>query len=156
MGNAKILIDGVKISNLKQINDSRGAVLHMLRNDSEDFISFGECYFSEIFPSAIKAWKRHSKQIQNIAVPIGKIKLVMYDNRIGSLTEGSLMELELSRPDSYLRITIPANIWYGFKCISEIPALIINCANIPYDPEDSETIDFQNNSIPYTWSNYSK
>ena len=40
------LIDGLKISDLKEITDPKGSVLHMLRNDDELFKSFGECYFS--------------------------------------------------------------------------------------------------------------
>ncbi len=54
----------------------------MLRNDSPEFEKFGECYFSEIFPGKIKAWKRHNLQTQNLAVPIGLIKIVFFDSRI--------------------------------------------------------------------------
>ena len=47
--NIKIMIEGVKITKLKQIVDERGKVMHMLRNDSEAFQSFGEIYFSLIY-----------------------------------------------------------------------------------------------------------
>ena len=36
------MIDGIKITPLKQIEDERGKVMHMLRNDSKNFIKFGE------------------------------------------------------------------------------------------------------------------
>ena len=39
------MIEGVKITKLKQIFDERGKVMHMLRNDSEIFQKFGEIYF---------------------------------------------------------------------------------------------------------------
>ena len=39
-------IDGVIITELRQINDERGAVLHMLRCDAPEFSRFGECYIS--------------------------------------------------------------------------------------------------------------
>ena len=35
------MIEGIKISNLKIISDDRGKVMHMLRNDSPVFKSFG-------------------------------------------------------------------------------------------------------------------
>ena len=39
-------IEGLEIHDLKQINDDRGSVLHMIRSDSVGFVKFGECYFS--------------------------------------------------------------------------------------------------------------
>ena len=77
-------IDGIITTELRQINDQRGAVLHMLRCDALGFVRFGECYFSEVLPSAIKAWKRHRVQSQNLAVPVGRIRLVIYDDQESS------------------------------------------------------------------------
>lgn len=51
-------IDGIITTELCQVSDERGAVLHMLRCDALGFVRFGECYFSEVLPNAIKAWKR--------------------------------------------------------------------------------------------------
>ena len=64
-------------------------MLHFLRNDDPDFTSFGECYMSEINSVAIKGWKKHLEQTQNIVVPIGKIKFVLFDSRNNSATKTS-------------------------------------------------------------------
>ena len=40
------MIEGVKITPLKQIKDRRGKIMHMLRSDSPIFQNFGEIYFS--------------------------------------------------------------------------------------------------------------
>lgn len=151
MGQDVTTIQDVLITELRQIEDRRGAVLHMLRNDSSGYNGFGECYFSEILPGAIKAWKRHRQQTQNFAVPIGRIKLVVFDGREKSTSRGELMELELGRPDRYLRITIPPDIWYGFICISSTTALLVNCADIPHCPEESEIREPDTTLIPYDW-----
>jgi dTDP-4-dehydrorhamnose 3,5-epimerase len=145
------VIDGVTVSPLMEIRDQRGAVLHMLRADSPDFGGFGECYFSELLPGAVKAWKRHRLQTQWIAVPAGRIRLVVYDGRVDASTRGSLLVLELGRPDAYLRVRIPPGLWYGFSCIGDTPALLANCANLPHDPAESESrpIDFA--EVPYQW-----
>ncbi len=74
-------IDGVLVTGLRQIIDERGVVLHHMRSDSPEFTTFGECYFSETVPGSVKAWKRHGKQTQHLAVPIGSVRLVVYDNR---------------------------------------------------------------------------
>ena len=145
-------IEGVLITPLKTISDTRGAVLHFLRSDSPGFEIFGECYFSEINPGSVKAWKKHLKQIQNIVVPLGIIKIALFDDRANSKTFGKLEVLEIGRPDSYFRITIPANIWHGFKCVSNTPALLANCANIKHDLSESVVLLQDDHSIPLNWN----
>ena len=145
-------IDGVIITELRQIVDQRGAVLHMMRCDAPEFVRFGECYFSEIAPGAIKAWKRHQAQSQNLAVPAGRIRLVIHDSREKSASRGQTMVMELGRPDAYLRVGIPKGLWYGFACISATPALLANCADLPHDPFDNEMRPADDPEIPYTWA----
>ncbi|MBW1909669.1 MAG: dTDP-4-dehydrorhamnose 3,5-epimerase family protein [Deltaproteobacteria bacterium] len=143
-------IDGVVIQPLKQIKDDRGAVLHMLRADSPLFLKFGEVYFSEVFPGAVKAWKRHKKMTQLFAVPVGQIDLVIYDDRPGSATKGKQVVLKIGR-DNYQLVKIPPRLWYGFKCTSPRPAIVANCADLPHDPDESESIDPRALAIPYQW-----
>ena len=145
------IIEGVKLVSLLEIGDSRGAVLHMLRNDSPDFISFGECYFSEILPGVIKGWKKHHIQTQNLAAPVGRIRIVMFDERIESNTKGLVQVVELGRPDAYIRVTIPPGIWYAFSCISSEKGLLVNCADIPHQSSESETMPLEQSYIPYKW-----
>jgi len=144
------LIQGVKFTALREISDERGSVLHMMRSDDPEFPKFGECYFSEVMPGKVKAWKRHSLQTQNIAVPAGRIRIVLCDNRESSLP-AKIEIFELGRPDNYVRIKIPPGIWYGFSCISTEKALIANCADIPHRPTESEKASIYDSSIPYNW-----
>jgi dTDP-4-dehydrorhamnose 3,5-epimerase len=145
-------ISGVTLTELRQSTDARGSVLHMLRSDAPDFIRFGECYFSEILPGAVKAWKRHRLQTQTLAVPMGKIRMVMYDNRPESITCSQLQVVELGRPDAYLRLRIPPGVWYGFACLSSTPALMVNCADLRHDPHESDALAMDDPLIPYCWS----
>jgi dTDP-4-dehydrorhamnose 3,5-epimerase len=154
MGKVTLLeswIEGVTLIDLRQIGDERGAVLHMLRNDAPEFTRFGECYFSEVLPGAIKAWKRHHAQTQNLAVPVGRIRVVIYDDREGSVTQGQLQISELGRPDAYMRLQIPPGLWYGFSGLSETPALLANCVDLPHDPGESEQRSITDLGIPYQW-----
>ena len=148
---AQTLIDGLMVTGLRQIIDERGAVLHHMRNDAPEFTSFGECYFSEMVPGAVKAWKRHREQTQNLAVPIGRVRFVVYDDRGLSPTRGGLQIVELGRPDDYNRLCIPKGLWYGFTCLSDQPALIANCADLPHDPADAELLPADDPGIPYCW-----
>ena len=144
-------IEGVIIQPLRQIADNRGSILHMLRRDSELFKQFGEVYFSEIHPGAIKAWKRHKGQTQNITVPIQRIRLVIYDPRLNSGTTGNIIEYELGRPNNYKLIQIPPMLWYGFQALDNQTALIANCADRPHDPREGESLSSESDQIPYQW-----
>jgi dTDP-4-dehydrorhamnose 3,5-epimerase len=147
----KSSIAGVNITLLSQIFDERGGVLHMMRSDAPEFVGFGECYFSEIFPGAIKAWKLHLKQTQNLAVPIGRIRLVIFDNRCSSSTRGTILSIELGRPDAYFRVQIPPGLLYGFCTIGPTSALIVNCTDLPHEKGESELRGLNDPEIPYTW-----
>ncbi len=144
-------IHGVLLTDLREISDERGSVLHHLRNDSSDFHAFGEAYFSEILPGATKAWKRHRAQTQNLAVPVGRVRFAIYDDRTDSPTSGSLYVIELGRPDDYRRLTIPRGLWYGFQCLGDRAALIANVADLPHHPDDGELRDQDDAGIPYSW-----
>src|SRR5687767_13047437 len=108
------MIAGVEIHPLRVIADQRGAVMHMLRGDAPHFSGFGEVYFSEVAPRAVKAWKRHQRATQRFAVPVGRMRLVIFDDRAQSATAGTLDVLEIGRPDAYNLVIVPPLLWYGF------------------------------------------
>lgn len=144
------IIEGVRIRPLQQIGDDRGMVMHMLRADSPDFEGFGEIYFSTVKLGVVKAWKRHRRMVQNFAVPVGAIRLVIFDDRAGSSTCGVLQEITTGF-NHYGLIRIPPMVWYGFKGMGENEAMIVNCASLPHDPLEVERADIDHKTIPYTW-----
>jgi dTDP-4-dehydrorhamnose 3,5-epimerase len=145
------MIDGVRVTPLRQIVDERGKVMHMLRSDSPGFTSFGEIYFSTVFPGAIKGWHVHSRMTLNYAVPVGRIKFVLYDDRADSSTRGEIQEFFLG-PDNYQLVTVPPLVWNGFKGIGPEMALVANCASIPHDPTEIDRRDPFDPAIPYDWN----
>ena len=145
------IIEGVVLTPLKQIKDERGAVFHVMKNNSETFYSFGEAYFSKINEKIVKGWKSHKEMKQNFCVPYGKLKLVLFDNRINSISKGVINEIILSDDKNYIRVTIPENIWYSFKCLSNDYCLLLNIANIKHKKNESIQMNLNNNIIPYTW-----
>jgi dTDP-4-dehydrorhamnose 3,5-epimerase len=144
------MIDGVKVVPLRKIPDERGMIMHMLRADAEHFEHFGEVYFATAYPGVVKAWHLHSRQIQNYAVLVGMIKLVLYDDRPSSPTKGQLQELFIGE-DNYCLVRIPPGIHNGWKCIGTKPAMLANCATEPHDPTEMSRVDPFENDIPYQW-----
>ena len=148
---SEVPIHGVAVFPLKVVSDERGALLHMLRLDPATRDRYGEIYFSEINPGVIKAWKFHSRMTQRLAVPVGRVKFVLYDKREGSPTRGSLATFLLGRPESYRLLVIPRGIWYGFKGIDNKPSLIANCPDMPHDPDESQSASIDSEMVPYQW-----
>ncbi len=144
------MIEGVIIKQLKKIPDERGKILHMLRADDEIFEKFGEIYFSVVYPGIIKGWHLHTQMTLNYAVPVGMIKLVLYDDRQNSPTKGEINELFIGE-DNYCLVKIPFGVWNGFKGIGTSFSLVANCATIPHDPKEIIRKDPFSKDIPYNW-----
>ena len=145
------MIEGVIKTPLKQIYDERGDILHMLRATDPHFDHFGEVYFSWANPGYIKAWKKHKEITINFAVPVGTIQVVVFDDRQQSSSFNRVQEFVLGREDYYL-LTIPANLWYGFRAIGNHAALVTNCATGPHDPLEALRRDLHDPAIPYQWN----
>ena len=144
------MIDGVQVIPLQRIPDERGTILHMLKSTDPHFQQFGEIYFSTIYPGVVKGWHKHREMTLNYACVEGRIKLVLYDDREDSATQGQLMEIFLG-PDNYSLVVIPPNVWNGFKGMSAPHAMVANCCTHPHDPSRSARMDPFNNFIPYQW-----
>jgi dTDP-4-dehydrorhamnose 3,5-epimerase len=143
-------IEGVALVPLSRIPDGRGAVFHMLRADAPHFQGFGEIYFSTVYPGAVKAWRRHRRTTLQYAVPLGMIKLVLYDDRPASVTSGQLMEIFLGELD-YRLVVIPPGLWVGFQGIGDKTALVANCATHPHDDGEVDRADPAGGAVPYRW-----
>lgn len=144
-------INGLKISKLKQISDDRGAVYHYLKSTDVNYKGFGEAYYSKINPGVVKGWKLHYRFCQNFCVPIGAVKIVVFDNRDESSTKGVFDEIILDDSMNYCLLSMPPGLWYSFKCISENFALLANIIDQYHDPLESVTLPLINTTIPYGW-----
>ena len=146
------MIEGVKITELKQIKDRRGKIMHMLRSDSKVFKKFGEIYFSTINPGIVKAWHLHKEMTLNYAVIYGEIKFVLYDDRKNSSTYKKIHEVYMG-DNNYVRVTVPPGVWNGFMGIGTKESFVVNFTDIPHDPSEIHRMDpHENTKIEYDWS----
>jgi len=150
-----LAIAGALSQPLRVINAAGGPVLHMLRLDfplmPKFKNGFGEIYFSEVQPGHIKGWKKHTLQTQLFAVPVGLLRIVLYDGRKDSPTSGATCDLLLGRPDHYKLLRIPPGVWYAFAAAGNSPAMICNCADMPHNPDEAEKVPLDSQEIPYRW-----
>ncbi|MEW6614379.1 MAG: dTDP-4-dehydrorhamnose 3,5-epimerase family protein [Thermodesulfobacteriota bacterium] len=146
------MIEGVRVKKLKVIPDERGRLMEMLRADDDLFVKFGQVYMTTAYPGVVKGWHYHKKQIDNMVVTKGMMKVVLYDSRKDSKTYDEVNEFFMGEHNPIL-VQIPPFVYHGFKCISEEESIAINCPTeaYSYDNPDEFRIDPYNNEIPYDW-----
>jgi len=142
-------IDGVVLTPLKIIEGETGNVMHALKAQDATFQQFGEAYFSTVKESAVKGWKKHTRMVLNLIVPVGIIKFVLFDGRTNSPTYQKIQEVILSR-HNYQRLTVPPGVWMAFQGKSTEINILLNLASIQHDPEEAENLPLINQTIKYT------
>jgi dTDP-4-dehydrorhamnose 3,5-epimerase len=129
------VIAGVSIVPLGVFADPRGEVRQMLRADAPHFVGFGEVYFSSVRGGMVKGWRRHRRMTANLAVPVGRVRLVLYDDRDDSPSRGEAQEITLGH-DTYNLVVVPPGVWSAFQGLDGASSLVANCASIPHDPSE--------------------
>lgn len=146
------MIDGVKLKSLKVAADERGHLMEIMRNDEPPFECFGQVYLTTNYPGVVKAWHLHQKQTDHICCIKGMIKVVLYDARCGSPTEGEINEFFIGEYNPCL-ISVPPGIYHGWKGISEEEAYVISVPTEPYNYADPDEFRLPPDTpdIPYEW-----
>jgi dTDP-4-dehydrorhamnose 3,5-epimerase len=148
------LIEGAEVRQLKKTVDERGYLCELLRKDWSIFKEFAMTYFSVTFPGVVRAWHRHpkSKQTDYMCVLQGTGKIVVYDDREGSPTKGSINEFIVGEDNPTL-VKIPGECWHGFKALGVKPVILVNSPTglYDYDKPDEEKLPPDTNKIPYDW-----
>ena len=146
------MIKDVKITSRSIIPDDRGKVLHIMKSTDNLFTTFGEVYCSTVYPGVVKGWHLHTRMTLNYIVLKGNIKFVLYDDRPDSETFQQIQEIIIGE-NQYVMVTVPPNIWNGFKGLGTEEAFVINFTDIPHDPDEIIRMDpHQNKIFKYNWT----
>ena len=145
------MIEGVAVKPLRVIPDDRGRLMEIMRSDDPFFERFGQVYVTTAYPGVVKAWHRHRKQTDHIAVIFGMAKIGLYDDRENSPTRGKTMELYVGVHNPVL-VRVPPGVWHGFQCISETECMFINIPTERYshsDPDEERAP--AHGKFPFDW-----
>jgi len=146
------LIEGVIVKKLKPILDERGYLQECFRSDWSMFKKFGQAYITIAFLNVVKAWHLHKIQTDNMICIYGNAKLVLCDNREKSPSYKKINEIFFGEKNPLL-VTIPPNIWHGFKAMGEKTIMVLNCPTelYNYDNPDEYRLPFDTEQIDYNW-----
>lgn len=142
------VIEGVLLTPLRRIANPKGDILHVLKSSAPGFKGFAEAYFSTVLPGITKGWKRHRRVTLNIAVPVGRIRFVVHDDRARSPTCGRFFEVSLA-PENYARLTVAQGLWTAFRGVGSGTNLLLNIIDEEHDPTESEDVDLS--TFPFNW-----
>ena len=146
------LIEGVNIKKLTPILDERGYLQECFRSDWSMFEKFGQAYITVAFPNVVKAWHLHKIQTDNMVCLWGNAKLVLSDNRENSSTHKKVNEIFFGEKKPLL-ITIPPNIWHGFKAVGNKKMMVLNVPTelYSYSEPDEYRLPYNSEEIDYDW-----
>lgn len=147
------MIEGVQVKWLVINTDDRGFLTELLRSDDEIFEHFAQCFMTFSYPGVIRAWHSHKRRSDLIAVAKGVVKLVLYDPRKGSPTQGNVDEYFLGDQNPII-VRVPPNVIHGYQIIGMEPALLLNFSTELYIREapDELRLSWDSSEVPYKWS----
>jgi dTDP-4-dehydrorhamnose 3,5-epimerase len=146
------MIEGVELKPLVTHRDERGFFREIAR-DTEGIVREGWAQVSHSFMHAgvAKAWHLHPTQIDWWYVPVGDLKVALYDTREGSATAGKLLELFLGEHYPEQLLKIPAGVAHGCRAIGG-PAHLIYLTSSVYNPDEEQRLPHDDPAIGYDWT----
>lgn len=145
------MIDGVVLRDLVTRYDDRGFFREIIRVTDDFFTEgFAQWSHSMMYTGVAKAWHIHRLQVDWWYVPMGVIRVVLYDTRPGSSTYRETMEFLMGENQPSQTVRIPPGVAHGCKCLSG-PAHLFYITSRIYDPEDEGRIPYDDPIIGYNW-----
>ena len=151
MGNSVKMIAGVIVKELVTHTDERGFFREVFRF-SEEFKkkSVGQLSHSLVKKGVVKAWHGHKEQSQWNYVVSGRLKVVLYDDRPGSLTYKEKMEFFVGDNEKFKAYYFPPGVLHGYKCLKG-PLHIMYVTSGVYDLSDEIRIGRDDPRVGYNW-----
>lgn len=148
----RLAIEGCVVTSLFTHEDNKGSVLHFMQKRNQQFVDFGEVYFSTVNYSVTKGWKTHQRMTMNLVVPVGKIEFTLVDGRSLSSSFKQKEKVVLS-PENYKLLTVPPGVWMSFKGLHQHhPNVVANFADIQHDPHEAMIAPLDVSPTKYNWS----
>jgi dTDP-4-dehydrorhamnose 3,5-epimerase len=94
----------------------------------------------------------HERQADRYCPVAGRVRVVLYDGRTGSPTEGELAQFHFAEEAPGL-LYIPPGVWHADQNTGDADAVIVNFPTRAYDREnpDKARIDPLSGEIPFDW-----
>ncbi|MBF5003507.1 cupin domain-containing protein [Diaphorobacter caeni] len=133
-----VQIHGVQSKQITNVLTDDGSLTEIYRKDWQlDDLPVEQIFQKIMSPGSVSAWHAHRRATDRLFCGYGRVKVVLYDARKHSPTQGLLTvhRLALERPTL---LVVPPGIWHGVQTVSDSPAIVINAVDIAYSYEDPD------------------
>jgi len=125
----------------------------VVREDENLLRRFGQSSITMTYPGVIKAFHWHHNQDDVWYVVDGMARVVLYDRRPNSPTEG-VTQVVYAGEDNPVVILIPIGVAHGYQVLGNKPVVLFYHVTQAYDPKqpDEQRIPFDDPQIGFDWS----
>jgi len=148
------LIAGVRVKEVTNVVKDNGYLSEVWRADWD----LGPATLAQVFQVVIEAhglsaWHMHRQATDRLFANHGLLKIVLFDARRGSPTEGRLNVFRCGTPRPLL-IVVPPGIWHGAQNLAADRALLLNLPDRAYAYEDPDhwRLPPDTERIPYSFA----
>ena len=135
---AQELIAGVAIREVANVPKKGGYLTEVLRAEwLGDNIKIDQIFQTVMEPGFVSAWHAHAHTTDRLFVSQGLGRIVLYDSRPDSPTQGLVNEMQFGTIRPAL-LTIPPRVWHGVQNVSSGPMLLLNIVDSAYDYADPD------------------
>jgi dTDP-4-dehydrorhamnose 3,5-epimerase len=152
-----VAIQGLVFHPIRPVPHEDGHVTEVARASWTDLPDpVVQVHLTTTFPGRVRAWGLHQASTDRLFVVSGLVKIVVFDGRNDSPTFGRLNEFTVSEKNPAL-LTIPSNLYHGWKNIGTSEAIIINMPTRMYNYEAPDALDLPWDCeaaariVPYRW-----
>ncbi len=146
------LIDGVTVEPLILRKDGRGALVELLTTREDLNLKIPHVYQVFAEPGSVRAWVYHQWQVDRLSYTNGHMRLVLFDIREGSPTQGKLNVLDVGAVNP-CRVRIPPFVVHGLANLGQELAHFVNLPTNVYDPANPDKcrLPYPDSRIPYSF-----
>lgn len=129
-------IEGVRTKLIGNVLGDRGYLTEIYRRDWQlDQAGVDQVFQKVMLPGDLSAWHAHKHTVDRLFCAYGRVKLVLFDGREGSRTQGRLAQYRLGTERPAL-IVIPPGVWHGVQALGQHASVLINIVDAAYSYED--------------------
>ena len=146
------LMDGVSLHEVRNVVTRNGITTEILRDDWGVHGRVVHAIFVRLRVGALSAWHMHRRKTDHLFVVGGLVRAVLFDDRPGSPTRGTVDELFLHHARPRL-LTIPPGVFHGLQVLGGEPGEFVNYfdAAYAYDDPDDHRLPLGTPLIPYSF-----
>lgn len=145
-------IDGVLVREAVTHLDERGELVEIF-NPAWGFTDFPMvyAYVTTVRPAKVKGWLLHRIQTDRLFPCMGSLRIVLYDARPGSATNGMLNEFVFGERRRAM-IVIPPGVFHALQNVGTDEGLFFNLPSEPYNHSnpDKYRLPLDTDQIPFS------